>query len=686
MSDLSRVEQLLRNALGEDIYEVTPQSRVEILLAQLNELIEGLGGSISPEDIATAVAAYLDEHPISPTNIQVDTSLTIAGAAADSKATGDKLSALKSELDNDKIDIPVNINTTIGRVMFAQGDITFNDTNRSFAKSYAELEPNKTYKVHISSGYKMFAVLLESSATTAIYDRSQFDSWMTGEQTITITPTDRWHYFRCSLMRADSGLMTNDDLESIVTLTESRNTIFATKTALAELREDVNNSNQCLLPSGGQILYNADTKASGDYIVNALAYDDGVIIACRANGNVVRIGYDGTEETILSISGSGFDWRLCWKDSNDNVYVSPHASWGSMTAADRGLYKLTKGASAFTKVISLYGASSSVPTESENNDDTIWTMCEDASGNLYAGVYAHTKHANPAIYKSTDGGDTWIYAYNFNTSGLTTGGRHIHAIVYSPWKDALYCIVGEINTIFKSVDGGTTWTNLNITLRVKGSSMLATPNGLLVGSDGAYNCEIDLVYADDKTHETVFSGWANTVFAIRRSDLTGFVYAFTKIDSSVSSVQYMPPYRVLTDTNYLEAWKAGNYTSGVAPAHLAEWEAYNASVKDKYPDDALRPQHFAILVSRNGGSIWEVLRAFPCDSGAAYGIWTIGQFHNGECLCGVYTGNYINGTFVTGVSNPMVISEGKHKYVATGCDLDGEIFVRTNASSIVELI
>lgn len=60
MSDLSRVEQLLRNALGEDIYEVTPQSRVEELLQELNELIEGMGGSVSPEDIATAVAAYLD--------------------------------------------------------------------------------------------------------------------------------------------------------------------------------------------------------------------------------------------------------------------------------------------------------------------------------------------------------------------------------------------------------------------------------------------------------------------------------------------------------------------------------------------------------------------------------------------------------------------------------------------------
>ena len=98
MSDLSRVEQLLRNALGEDIYEVTPQSRVEALLVELNELIEGMGGSVSPEDVATAVAAYLDEHPISPANIQVDTSLTIAGAAADAKKTGDELSELKSGL------------------------------------------------------------------------------------------------------------------------------------------------------------------------------------------------------------------------------------------------------------------------------------------------------------------------------------------------------------------------------------------------------------------------------------------------------------------------------------------------------------------------------------------------------------------------------------------------------------
>ena len=99
MSDLSRVEQLLRNALGEDIYEVTPQSRVEALLVELNELIEGMDGSVSPEDIATAVAAYLDEHLTNPTNPPVDTSLSISGAAADAKKTGDELSDLKEGLN-----------------------------------------------------------------------------------------------------------------------------------------------------------------------------------------------------------------------------------------------------------------------------------------------------------------------------------------------------------------------------------------------------------------------------------------------------------------------------------------------------------------------------------------------------------------------------------------------------------
>lgn len=571
-----------------------------------------------------------------------------------------------------------------GRVAVSNNVVSVAENSAFAYMLYAPVKYGIEYTLNVPSGLDAYVCILNQNNGTYTRLENFTNAWVSGLNSVkhTVSTEMQAYYLVISVKKTAGGTITAEEASAItITYINTEDLSY-----VSELKLGINKSAFCAVPTGGQILYNADTASSDDFIVNAVAYDDGVIIACRSNGNVVRIGYDGTEENLLSLTGSGFDWRLCWKDSNDNVYVSPHATWGSMNVSDRGLYKLTKGAASFTKVISLYDPSSTVPTEAQNNDDTIWTMCEDASGNLYAGVYAHTIRANPAIYKSTDGGDTWAYLINFNTMRYTTGGRHIHAIIYSRWKDALYCIVGEINTIFKSTDGGTTWINLYVTLRTKGSSMLATSNGIIIGSDGAYNCEIDLLYNDDETHETVFSGWANTVFGIKQSDITGFVYAFTKIDSSVSNDNYMPPYGVLYGTKTLEAWKAGDYTSGNIPTYLTEWEEYNASVESKYPNDAIRPQHFSILISRDGGLHWEVLKAIPCDSRAAYGIWTIGEFKNGECLCGVYTGNHINGSFVTGVTNPIVISEGKHKYVSTGCDLSGEIFVRTNSSSVVTLL
>lgn len=47
---------------------------------------------------AQAVSDYLDEHLTNPTNPPIDTSLTIAGAAADAKKTGNEISALKEDL------------------------------------------------------------------------------------------------------------------------------------------------------------------------------------------------------------------------------------------------------------------------------------------------------------------------------------------------------------------------------------------------------------------------------------------------------------------------------------------------------------------------------------------------------------------------------------------------------------
>lgn len=76
--------------------------------------------ALSKGNTQKAVTDYLDEHLTNPTNPPIDTSLSIAGAAADSKATGDKISELKSGLDDLKEDL-TQISAQI-RVIAARDD------------------------------------------------------------------------------------------------------------------------------------------------------------------------------------------------------------------------------------------------------------------------------------------------------------------------------------------------------------------------------------------------------------------------------------------------------------------------------------------------------------------------------------------------------------------------------------
>lgn len=424
------------------------------------------------------------------------------------------------------------------------------------------------------------------------------------------------------------------------------------------------------------LVYFGDTKVSDGYLCNAVAYPNGVIIGARSNGTIVKIDLDGNETTLLTIQGAT-DWRLLWMDSNMNVYASPHSSvknaeTPSLNVADRGLYRLAYNASSFSKVISLYDASSSDPKLRENNDDTIWTMCEDASGNLYGGVYSHTIHYRPTLYKSADKGVTWNAVFDFLT--ISPNGHHVHCVTYNKYNNALYVIIGEVNTIYKSTDGGASWIDLDVKCEIdKGTSLFAVEDGMIIGSDSAYNCIMSKLYADDKTIKTNGKIWANTVFGIRQSDVTGWIYAFCKIDSSVGSTSYYPPISALTDPNALNQWKSS------APKYtLDAWIEYSNSISSIYPQDAIRPQHCAILISKDNGETWQVLWKYKTGSGAGYGFITVGQFKNGECLAG-WTAARNEYDFM----QPVVISEGQHKYVSGGIELDGNIFVRTCRSTKV---
>ena len=377
-------------------------------------------------------------------------------------------------------------------------------------------------------------------------------------------------------------------------------------------------------------IYKVELDKTHENIVSAVVLENGDIVAARSGGKVVRIS-GNKETTLLYIEGSQ-DWRSLWKDSRGNVFVSPHSSpiLGKINIEERGIYKLGVDGLSFCKVHSFYNRNSNLATERQLNDDTVWTFCEDEEGALYAGVYAHTLRSNPSIYKSYDNGETWECIFNFNVAGITNKGRHIHGITYSKSDKNLYAIVGEVNNLFTSLDGGYHWKPLNVYCELaKGSALYPVEDGIIIGSDSAYDCVMSKYYFKSKSIRTTSRIWGSTIFAIRKSDVSGRLFAFSKIDSSVNLLSYFPPKDAIHDASYIREWLK------TKPIHEYEWKLYNLSMNmGGYYDDSVRPQHIAILMSDDNGETWSILYKEKTTSIGPNGFWTTGYFHKGVCLTG----------------------------------------------------
>lgn len=78
----SRNEAILQNMLGAENVLPEPQSRIEDLLQQILEAWQDYGG-LTPEEIAAAVEAYLEDHPIEApvTSVNGDTGDVVITAA-----------------------------------------------------------------------------------------------------------------------------------------------------------------------------------------------------------------------------------------------------------------------------------------------------------------------------------------------------------------------------------------------------------------------------------------------------------------------------------------------------------------------------------------------------------------------------------------------------------------------------
>lgn len=122
----SRAEQYLAKIAGQAAsLPEAPRSRVEQYLDYIAE-----NGTVSEEEIAEQVSDWLEENIHEDPTVVIDSSLSVSGAAADAKATGDEIADLKADLSESVSDLKSAINSlesTVDGMNQYDGETTYED-------------------------------------------------------------------------------------------------------------------------------------------------------------------------------------------------------------------------------------------------------------------------------------------------------------------------------------------------------------------------------------------------------------------------------------------------------------------------------------------------------------------------------------------------------------------------------
>ena len=159
------------------------------------------------EEIGESVTAYLTEHITNPSNPPIDTSLSIAGAAADAKKTGDKLTQLKSDLSdrNASIKFVRNLVFSVVSGYFVskntQGQTVEVSENSNYGYAIIEVSEGDVISINSANYNNNFSVVTDSTGLIL----GKLSAYQGNNATVYTMPSTAAKVYLCATQLSSSG-------------------------------------------------------------------------------------------------------------------------------------------------------------------------------------------------------------------------------------------------------------------------------------------------------------------------------------------------------------------------------------------------------------------------------------------------------------------------------------------------
>ena len=306
----------------------TMQTRITSMQSGLPTIVGEQIDNKFGDDIGDNVTSWLTEH-VTPSGsaVVVDDTLAIAGAAADAKKTGDKISGLKEELNtldsslfNNSVSIPRltgNTYWTFGYEIVAETGANIS-TNRGCRTAYAPLsEPLRIVLDNPDYNFVVW-VYTGQSVASAIYSPTKKYT----DDAVLIQPLSTPAYFRIGVERKDRADLTTDYAD---TTSDAYKIITAVKTYTMSGRMCVNK----IACFGDSIMLGRDGNGSGaartEYTIpKAIAKRLGCVCdnyAVSGQGYVAKDSVPGAYSAISAVDLTKYNAVVMCFGVNDGYHV-----------------------------------------------------------------------------------------------------------------------------------------------------------------------------------------------------------------------------------------------------------------------------------------------------------------------------------------------------------------------------